>query len=231
MICIVESWLSASTPNSLLVDDTNYSVFRKDRPSSPHGGACLLVNNATIKATPVDIDDKYLDTDVLCVDIINLYAPIRIIVGYRSPSSDTDADAINHTKHFIECLMSLCEVDMSIVIIGDLNFPTINWSKLNFLVDNDRCSTLFSMFVKQFCFEQYVSEMTRDLPSCRSSLLDIVLCNDSFIVNDVTVNTPFSTSDHCSVDFNLTCQTQSVNLPAHEYRNFSDADWDDISIF
>jgi len=125
--------------------------------------------------------------------------------------------------------MSVCDVDTSIVVVGDFNFPSINWSDLQFAAENERCSTLFSTFTKQYCFEQLVSEPTRLQTICRSNLLDLILSNDPFIVCDVNVCAPFSTSDHCCVDFKFVCPAQSAQQPAHELRDFSNADWAGIS--
>jgi len=229
IVCISETWLESSLPDSLLVSELPYTVFRKDRYNSPFGGACLILNNSTVKAVQVDIADNFKDVDVVCVDIIDTYLPIRLIAGYRSPSSDTAVDAVKSTKHFIDCLMSVCDVDTSIVVVGDFNFPSINWSDLQFAAENERCSTLFSTFTKQYCFEQLVSEPTRLQTICRSNLLDLILSNDPFIVCDVNVCTPFSTSDHCCVDFKFVCPVQSAQQPAHELRDFSNADWTGIS--
>jgi len=122
-------------------------------------------------------------------------------------------------------------VDSSIVIIGDLNFPSIDWSNLKFVAENERCSTLFSIFSKQHCFEQLVGESTYLSPSGNGSLLDVILCNDPFIISDVTVSTPFSVSDHCAVNFKFHGSTRSTTLPAHELRDFFNADWNSIGLF
>jgi len=135
-------------------------------------------------------------------------------VGYRPQSSDTASDAIQSTNHFIECLRSLCTVNASIVLVGDFNFPNIAWSNLQFAVDNDRCSTCFSMFVKQYCFDQLVSEHTRLQSSGKDSLLDLILCNYPFIVCDVAICDPFSISDHCSIKFKVITQR---NLPVYPH--------------
>ena len=42
IVFIVESWLSPSIPDSLLVNGAPYNVFRKDRLSSHGGGLCIL---------------------------------------------------------------------------------------------------------------------------------------------------------------------------------------------
>jgi hypothetical protein len=122
-------------------------------------------------------------------------------------------------------------VDSSIALVGDFNFPTIDWNNLQFSADRDRCSTLFSMFSKQFCFDQLVTEPTRIHTTGNSSLLDLILCNDPFIVSDIIVCEPFSTSDHCSINFSLIYPSQSANLPTHDFRNFAEADWNAITVF
>ena len=72
VVAFTESWLDQSTPDSLLVDNNAYSVFRKDRFNEPYGGVCLLLNNATIKAVRVDIADNFNDIDILSVDVLKL---------------------------------------------------------------------------------------------------------------------------------------------------------------
>ena len=63
------------------------------------------------------------------------------------------------------------------------------------------------------------------------SLLDVILCNNPFIISDVTVSSPFSISDHCAVNFKIIGSSRSSTLPAHELRDFSNADWNSISEF
>jgi len=229
ILCITETWLKPYSPDSLIADNS-YSIFRHDRNDSLGGGVCLIARNAAVKTVRVDIAAQYADLDIVCVDIIvgAKSPPIRIIVGYRPPCSDTDVDAINSTKHMIDCLETLCEVDMSVVVVGDFNFPKLDWTTLQFITDNNHCTTLFTVFTKQFCLEQLVLEPTRITPTC-SSLLDLVLTNDPFIVNNVNVCEPFSISDHCIVNFNVICPARSINLPAHELKDFTESDWINIS--
>jgi len=58
-----------------------------------------------------------------------------------------------------------------------------------------------------------------------------MLCNDPFIISDVTVSIPFSVSDHCAVNFKFLGSTRSTTLPAHELRDFFNADWNSICDF
>ena len=158
----------------------------------------------------------------------NACIPVRVIVGYRPPSFDAASDAIQNTNHVIACLQSLCNVDASIVLVGDFNFPNIDWSNLQFAVDNDRCSTSSTMFAKQYCVDQLVSEHAQLQPRGNDSLLDLVLYNDPFIVCDVAVCDPFSVSDHCSIKFKVITPVPSASQPANEFRDFNNLDWSSI---
>jgi hypothetical protein len=62
------------------------------------------------------------------------------------------------------------------------------------------------------------------------SILDLIFCNDNFVIQNVNVAAPFSSSDHSTIDFNLLCH---ISFSDHnvEYRNFNDADWDAIKLF
>jgi exonuclease III len=231
IICITESWLKPATPDSVIVTNDVYSVFRKDRTDSPGGGVCIILNNKSVQAVKVDIAPEFSDLDIVCVDIIGTLLPIRLILGYRPPASDSSSESVIFIKHLIKCLNTLCSnVDASIAIVGDFNLPCINWSNLKFATDRDCCSSLFSMFSTRHCLSQLVNEPTRLNHVHNNNLLDIILTNDSFVC-DVAVSTPFSTSDHCSVCFSLLCPVTACSIPDHEVRNFAEADWENINIF
>ena len=58
------------------------------------------------------------------------------------------------------------------------------------------------------CFQnlglsQFVCEPTRFTSNGIGNILDIILCNDNLSVNINSIDEPFSTSDHCLINFNL----------------------------
>jgi len=81
-----------------------------------------MANGETLKAIRVEMKIIYTDLDLLYIDILNTCLPVRVIVGYRPPSSDTASDVIQSINHVIEYLRSVCIVDASIVLMGDVNF-------------------------------------------------------------------------------------------------------------
>ena len=60
----------------------------------------------------------------------------------------------------------------------------------------------FDMF-SSMGFHQFVSEPTRLNINGAGNILDLVLCNNPLSVNVDCVREPFSTSDHCIIDFSV----------------------------
>ena len=129
ILCITETWLQPALPNSLIVFDSNYSVFRTDRSSDrTGGGVCILTSNATIKATLVAIPSKFLHLELCAVDISFGKVKLRLFVCYRPPSSNTDVHALQYVKDIYTCIDKLFPVDSTVIICGDFNFPNVDWS-------------------------------------------------------------------------------------------------------
>jgi len=63
ILCITETWLKPSTPDSLLISGiSNYSVSIKDRTDCVQGGGvCIIANCNTVKAIRVEIDTIYTE--------------------------------------------------------------------------------------------------------------------------------------------------------------------------
>ena len=74
------------------------------------------------------------------------------------------------------------------------------------IADGDGLQQRFVDTVCELGFQQLVDRPTRG-----ESILDIVLCNDPFLVNDIMQLPPFSTSDHNSILFLLNYQVIQIN--------------------
>ena len=229
IVCVTETWLTSNFLNCSLVSNLPYSVYRSDRHNSQGGGVCILTRNETIKCLSVPVSINSDSFELVAIAVFNLDAPFRIITVYRPPVSDSDPIALRDMKVLIDCLQQLSDVDSPVVINGDFNLPNITWDDPVLVSSRDYCSTLFSIFVNQFAFEQYVTESTR--PNSRhhasGSLLDIVLCNDPFAICDVVVSEPFNSSDHSSVTFNLNFTNNNFVDGSfdHAHYNFDTVDW------
>lgn len=232
LLFISETWLTSFTPSSLLVNELNYSIFRRDRPRACRGGGvCILSNNDTVCAASVPMLSKYNDLELVVVDILSSNLPVRLFLCYRAPYSDYDLNAINYTVLMCECIESMLQSNVTSLILGDFNFPRIHWNSNNSLFSSNTCTGVFLDFINKHAYHQFVSEATR-LGSIfnTESLLDLIFCNDFNFVHNVKVNDPFSNSDHCVVTFNIINACRKYNQSA-SYYDFDNADWDSISLY
>jgi len=81
----------------------------------------------------------------------------------------------------------------SCLILGDFNLPLIDW--INTYFPGDSKSQYFYLFFTDFGFTQFIVDCTRN-----ANILDLLLCNNAYLVSDFCVADPFSTSDHESIE-------------------------------
>ena len=70
--------------------------------------------------------------------------------------------------------------------------PQINWT--NVCSESDSFSNQFIDCIQENASTQYVENASRG-----KNTLDLVLTNDPFLIHDVIMSVPFSTSDHNKV--------------------------------
>jgi len=146
-----------------------------------------------LHVTELYLHHKIYLTEILVYIYFSKNTKILLLCCYivSSINNETFERSLNSLKCFCN------SIDCSICIFGDFNLPLINWSSLG-LYCNDFKSNLFLDFINGLGFIQYVSESTRD-----ANILDLVLCNDPFLITSLVVCLPFCTSDHSSIEFNF----------------------------
>lgn len=237
LIFVTETWLNDSVTDNILVNSHNYSVFRNDRLVDPNGdvctggGVCVFANNDTVRAVRVDLPQNFSHVEMCAIDIVNnVCSPIRLFVVYRAPSGNREPHAVNYTVELWNCIDSLYPLNGTVVLCGDFNIPSINWSVDNCIKCNDfSCSGLLLSLFYKHDFEQFVLTPTRN-----ENILDLVFSNDHNSVFNVNVSEPFSTSDHCSVTFDVLFKVGTSNRmlkPRMYYCDFNNADWGSMRSF
>ena len=106
--------------------------------------------------------------------------------------------AVEAMKQLLKCLCELCDCNLPVLLVGDFNLPSIDWSSPALISDSDCCSVRFSVFTSRHALDQLVSEPTRG-----RNILDLLLCNEPFLVSTVRTGPPFSTADHSRVEFSI----------------------------
>jgi ribonuclease P/MRP protein subunit RPP40 len=239
IVCISETWLSKSVSNAMLDPQNLYNIFRLDRKTTTNGGGVCIFTKRYLNVVEVEIAASFESVECVCIDVYcTSGSKIRLLTIYRPGGNSTSA--ANLMKILVDCLNSLCTFDVTCVIAGDLNCASIDWS--NNVLCSDPIQRTFLDAVCELGFQQYVDHPTREC-----NILDVVLSNDPLLILDVSVTPPFSTSDHCSVEFVLNnCHNSihsidSVNQAQSSLHNKVDtslcyklwkkADWSSMKIF
>ena len=127
IVCITETWLHSGVSDSLLIDNLPYSVFRKDRDNSPHGGVCILTKNVTVNSSVVQIPSIYSHLELAVIDISTSAGSLRMFNCYRPPTNnDRDSVCTKYISDLCSCISSLYPSNSTVIIVGDFNFPRIN---------------------------------------------------------------------------------------------------------
>ena len=131
-MCFTGTWLKSDTADNLLVNSLDYSVYRHDRfPESCGGGVCILLNNRRVTAVQIPIPTSYNNVELIAVDLLNCSTGVRLFVCYRPPGHDNDPFAKAYIYNLCACVESLMPRNSTIIICGDLNFPSIDWTNID----------------------------------------------------------------------------------------------------
>lgn len=214
IIAITETWLDDSFTDGLLDPKNEFNVYRFDRlRAHPGGGVCILVHKS-LSSSMIEIDyDMFANIEIIAVNVIFNNTKITIGCTYIAPNTSN----VNFCE-CIACLRQLCSRDGSLIMLGDFNLPYIDWQ--NTIVPNDFKSQELFNWSCDFGLDQFLLVPTR-----LNHILDLVFCNDPFLISELTTNPPFCTSDHDTVSFNIICDVD-VDVPVNTVDNPVVKSWD-----
>jgi len=196
IILVTETWLHDGVTSGLLDPCSLYTVLRKDRILSNHGGVAAFIAKE-YNIIEVDLDPTFTNLELLCFDIVFPGSKLRLFVVYRPPYYDVTAN--DYVTLLVKFLTQFSARDYVNIIVGDFNCPKINWT--GNCPANDYVSK--SIFNWAVCggFTQFVNFATRG-----QNVLDLVLADDDQIVSHIYPSPPFGLSDHCIVNFTITVE-------------------------
>lgn len=163
-------------------------IVRRDRDTRGGGVAICLSNK--IRYIPLEVHNRYGILEVCCVDVF-MPGRHRIICVYRPPNID-----LNYCTLLVEMLAELSNVTYPVTVGGDFNLPDIEWGSLRYPANE-----LYRVFIDGILeagLSQKVQQPTRAL-----NTLDLLFTNSDLSLSNVTVQEPFSSSDHCTVEFSI----------------------------
>ena len=137
---------------------------------------------------------------------------------------NADSAAVRYTTDLCNCINSLYPLNGTVIICGDFNFPSIDWSaNISLPSSNLTCTGIFLEFYYTHGLRQLVPGPTRGEHM-------LVFSNDTNGVLNCGILQPFSTSDHSQVRFDLPHKLVTHNYITYT-RDFKHADWSSIKSF
>ena len=139
----------------------------------------------------------------------------NLLVGriYRSPNS---TDENNH-----QLTQLINEVNSnkysSLLILGDFNFPHINWELEQPYSTAGNAAVKFLDTVKDNFLFQHVRTPTRSRSYSTPSILDLVLTRDENIIEQMSIEAPLGRSDHSVITFKLYCDKEITTSNVTKY--------------
>ena len=189
-----ECWLSTDEHFPV-----HYSIDGFQLPvvcSKARGGTCIYVSNE-LKYQVVFPPNPIEDSCWIVIETSNRLKRLYACV-YRSPNS-APANDVNLLCNINWAIENFTEI----VIVGDFNYPCINWNSNSC---NGRKGQDFLDTIIDTGLEQLIKDNTRYRQGQSPSLLDLLLVNNIDIVHTSGLLPPFGKSDHLTIEFSLPMQ-------------------------
>ena len=193
---ICESWLQPSLPDSV-VKISGYDIFRNDFPSrKAKHGVCAYVK-VELCARRLQEVDQILNTLALHLPKHDLF----VIVVYRPPSnSPAENEALLN-------FLSVFSIGKEIVIMGDLNLPSIKWNNNVPSLGVTGVDLQFLNLFDTLGLCQWVVEPTF---ISSGNILDLVLTSEGDRIQSIETCAPFPHCGHVVVKFDYLFQSSVV---------------------
>ena len=209
VFCITETWLSNNIPDGEILP-SDYVLYRKDRPS--RGGGVLIAIKESMCSTYIPSPP---DLEVVSVKI-GLSDELVISCVYVPPYSK-----VLYVSSMVEYLTNIVSSFKKCIIVGDFNFPDIDWSTLTGSLPS---TNVFCEFVFDCNLIQHITQSTHQ----KGNILDLVLSSPDIVINQLSVNSSSvaSFSDHFIISFIFHCSTSlAVKTKSSYVFDFSKANY------
>ena len=219
---VTETWLNNKISNSL-VCPPGYQVIRHDRAGSRGGGVMVLYRTG-LHVTSVNVcTNTNKDYEMLCIDVYDGRKPIRFICLYIPPHISKCSTAI---ENLCLSLSNLFVHDMPFFVLGDLNFPNIDWT-----VPISRGDTAHDTFLN-FCMSNNLHQCIYESTHEKGNILDLLLTNViayNMLLSSTVIGPLSSTCDHFLISCSIKLQNkQNQTSHTQSFRDFKKANYSTI---
>lgn len=126
VLCFQETWFNDSTNTALLIANTSYGIYRRDRSSfvrnqKQKGGGVAILYSDSLNVQPLDLPNAELEIQCIrlsSIIVLNLYLPPYVT-----------ARRLRFINDLVKVLSFLYDkfIDTDVYIFGDSNASSIIW--------------------------------------------------------------------------------------------------------
>jgi endonuclease/exonuclease/phosphatase family metal-dependent hydrolase len=193
---------------------TGNNIYRKDRPGRTGGDVLIAVKSDIRSSHRKDLERDNIEFTVAELVKDSIKPVILYAVYLPEPRQDE--------LHQLNLSLQGNPESASVVVVGDFNLPTLNWSPdesvLNYTVWSTENSELCVLMKYNF-LQQFIREPTY----IAGNKLDLLLSNSPEIIDNISTFTPVEIkfpSDHYLVNFSLRLKfkrAMSVKRKSYNY--------------
>jgi len=181
-----------------------YDMFYVNQSPNEGRGLILYVKQE-LEATPVSFNVQFQESIWTSISIdANTKNSMLIGCIYRNPNS---TDENNY-----QLLQLLKEANSnryaSVLILGDFNYPHINWDLEHINNGGDSDTAKFLETIKDTFLFQHIRTPTRSRSCQTSNILDLVFTREEEEIKDLVIEAPLGHSDHAVITFRMCCDKE-----------------------
>lgn len=217
ILIITEVYPKNINSSSICVSELNilgYKCYRSNVSDSSRGVVIYVKDHLPSNMRKDLSDYEFLES--IWIDIE--FDPCnRYLFGgiYRSPNSSGE-----NTMRLLSLLDSLSKEKYTHkIILGDFNFPGINWESWTTAGSEEHIEFKFMECLRDNFLEQPVTHPTRWRGSEPGNVLDLVLIDNVSLISNLEITSRLGCSDHLSIELFLE-DTCTNNTPQRIKRNF-----------
>lgn len=158
----------------------------------------IIYCRTNLKVNEIVITDDF--SECLAIEIkLDRKESIYLYSMYRSPNSGEQNN--RNLNDLIKNIVG--ENQGNILIVGDFNYPEIDWQSNLSSSNPNGDAQMFAYAVRDAFLYQEVDRPTRQRGENRPTLLDLILTNDTNLIEDIIYDSPLGLSDHCMLKFKV----------------------------
>ena len=154
---------------------------------------------------------------------------LHILCIYRSPNSK-----IENNNNLNSLISKFSKLNGHLLILGNINYPTINWAMLVTPHIKENWTTKFLTVTKNSFLHLHVNNTIHVRPNQTPTLIDLIFTSDDQTINNLSFLSPLGKSQHNVITFHYQleyiklskagCNYHKANYTAMK-RKLSDSEW------